>query len=336
MSRAKANQTARRARRGITVSFDAVRATEYDDDGFLGVQLDSDGVVNDNALEPQTTYHEAIQPLGIAARSPEAELDAEGNVVRAGQTITFWEGSEAFCLQVGDPRLIPGLATLRPGEAQLYGPAFNYTRCHADGRVSTMTTTDGTANGRTIVSEVGPAGFTRHSPWATFRDDATGFHWRGRSGARLDIGGITFDGPLSALNDLGLGSYGILEANILEFKGKTVQLGVGSFEPAVKALAMLTVLGADATDAAAQATALSAVALALTALQAAVLALHVDVSGLLGGPQNTASAGPVGAVQPLTIAASAAIGVSVTATSAFTAACTAATQTIPASCCQVA
>lgn len=333
MKRGTATRVRREARKGMSVQFDAVRATSYDEDGFLGVQLESDGVGNDNAtLEAQTVHHEAIQPLGIIARSPEAVVDDDGTLRSAGQALSFWEGSEAFVLQVGDPRLIPGLATLRPGESQLYGSGFNYVRCHADGRISTMATTDATANGRTVSSEVGPAGFSSQSPWGRWSDGENGWHYRHRSGARLDIGGIAgLPSPLDAL-----GSYATLEANIIELKGKAMQLGVGTFEPSVKALAMLTVLGADATDAAAQASALAGLQAFVVAAQVALAAVLVDLSSLLGGPQNTASSGPIGALNALAIASGVATSASIVATSAFTAACTAATTTIPASCVQVA
>lgn len=325
-----ASRVRRGARKGMVVHFDAVRASEYDEDGFLGIQLEADGI--GNALEPQTVHHEAISPQGFIGRPPQATVDEAGTTKQAGQALVFWEGSEAFVLPVGAPEFIPGLATLRPGESQQYGPAFNYVRCHADGRVSIMTTQDGTANGRTVAFGVKPDGFESQSPWGRWRDDATGWHYRHRSGARLDMGGISgLPSPLDTL-----GSYATIEANLFELKSKIAQLGIGTFEPSVKALAMLTVLGADAADAGAQAAALGALQAFVVATQVALAAVLVDISGLLGGPQNTTSAGPIGALQGLSVAAGVAVTASVAATSAFSAACTAATQTIPARCVQVA
>lgn len=327
-----ATRVRRGARKGMVVHFDAVRASEYDEDGFLGIQLEADGIGNDNALEARTVHHEAVSPQGFIGRPPQATVDEAGTVKQAGQALVFWEGSEAFVLPVGAPEHIPGLATLRPSESQQYGPAFNYVRCHADGRVSIMTTQDGTANGRTVAFQAKPDGFESQSPWGRWRDDATGWHYRHRSGARFDMGGIS--GMPSPLDTLG--SYATIEVNLFELKSKLAQLGIGSFEPAVKALAMLTVLGADAADAAAQGAALTALQAFVVATQLALAAVLTDLSSLLGGPQNTTSAGPIGALQALSVAAGVAVTASVAATSAFSAACTAATNTIPASCVQVA
>jgi hypothetical protein len=294
----------------VTVQLDVVRYSAYDDNGFLGVQSDAYG-----EQESGIPDFECLGLSNFIGRPLDPQLDSAGEVEFGAHLLKLIEGKEWYGLPLYEPRTVPGLPALQKGEGLAFGPVFNFTRWHADGRISSMCTTDGTANGQRVFSELGPAGFVWAGPWAQLRHDALGVHYQHVSGASFDIGGISgVPAPLDRLS-----SYYTVTAAVISLRGTTVQLGVGTFEPAAKALTLLSVLAAQSAADAAQASADSLVAAALTAMQAVLSAL----------PGGGAAAGPVAAAVAALSSASAAMNTAVTAI-------TGATTTLPAKTTQVA
>lgn len=271
-------------REGLVLHLDSIRFGEYDDDGFLGYQIDADGQGTDasSELEAQVTPFEALHPYGFLSRALEPDVDGGGQLQGGALSLTIWEGARGYSVALHDARVVPALARCKPGESVQYGPRNNFVRCHDDGRISAMCTDDGTEQGRSIYSEVGPNGFTWSGPWATLRHDALGVHYQHASGATFDVGGASgLPPPLGSL-----GSYFKVSAAIVAIKGQTVQLGTGTFEPPAKALtlqgalnlvaASLTALGAVPQNGGASA-AITAAVEAIAALTTTMPARSVQV-----------------------------------------------------------
>lgn len=252
----------------LQVRADVLRLAEYSVNGFLLYQYDAYG--ENQSGVPAV---EAWSQYGSYSRPPDPELDEAGEVKFAAQLLVFWEGAESYAIALHDPRLVPGLPQLLGGEYVSYGKAFNFTRWHADGRISTMCTTDGTANGKSVQHEHAPDGWTWSAPWAVQRNDASGFYYRHASGARLEGGSI---GGLPAPLDT-LASYWRLEAAIVSIRGTAVKLGVGTYEPPAKALTLQAALTTLAE-------ALTATGSALTGpgAPAAVAAITAAVAAIAG------------------------------------------------------
>src|SRR5262245_58547482 len=101
----------------------AVTLSEYDDDGFLGVQVDVHG------NQPSMPPFELHSPYGFHSR-PLDPLDEKPCTAFVG-----WQGSQAFAWLATDPIVQPRLPALKKGESMQYGSAGQFIRCHADGRI---------------------------------------------------------------------------------------------------------------------------------------------------------------------------------------------------------
>lgn len=293
-------------RRTLTVCLDNALLSEYDDNGFLGIQIDAYGEDKSGvgALE-------AINVLGLYSRPLDPQQDDSGDTGFASYTVTLWEGNDALAVPFSDPRSIPGFPQLQKGETIIYASAFNFVRLHADGRISTMCTTDGTANGEVIAFEVGPNGFALRGPWGKLTHDGLGLHFLHISGARLDLGAIAgLPAPLDAVQ-----SYAQIKAHTVAVAGTAVTVGTGDFDPAAKATPTLEVFTAEQA--------------AIAALQATVNALAAAVTAITAIPLNSAAA-------PAAAAAVAAAAASASAVSASGTAVGTGTVTIPARSAQVA
>lgn len=299
-------------RPGLTFHLDVIRLSLYDDDGFLGYQIDADGDRVDGApqLEAQVAPFEAVHPYGFLSRIPAPDVDSGGQVIAGCLGLTGWEGARAYCLALHDSRVVPALARVKDGESVQYGPKNNFIRCHDDGRISTMCTDDGTENGQSIQAEHAPTGWTWSAPWGVQRNDASGFYYRHASGARLELGSIGgIPAPLDAAK-----SYCKVEAAIVTIRGTAVKLGTGTFDAAAKATQTLAVDSAQQSS--------------IAALQATVLALSGAVSALTAILTNAAAA-------PAAAAAVAAVATSASAVGASSAALSTATVALPAKSVQV-
>lgn len=274
-------------RTALKLFYRSVRLSEYDDDGFLGIQVDSDGGPPGDPNEPRVPPYEALHPYGHAGRPLDPEVDPSGEVVTAPGVLELEEGAESFVIALGDARVVPILAGLQKGESIQYGAVGNFVRCHIDGRVSRMTTHDATPNGQTVFDEIGPGGYLCKTPWSVLRNNDTGYHYEHISGARIDMGSISglpppFDG---------LSSYFDVTAHSVRFKCSAAQFGIGAGAmPLAKAPIVL------AND--------SSIASALTAAGAALSALGAITANSAAGPAIAAAVAAIAAAVS-TISASA-------------------------------
>lgn len=158
--------------------FGSVTFSEYDEDGFLGVQCDVFGEI-DSGMPP----FESLGTYGFANRPPDPGDDGASTV------LYFYKGDQAFAIPFGDPRRTPSLPPLKKGSSLQYcdRPSFDMH----DGE-------DGT---KTVYVEY-PDGSTAHL--FTIGFDANGepvIELIAGSGAGLSI----IDGRVTLRNDAGDG-----------------------------------------------------------------------------------------------------------------------------------
>jgi hypothetical protein len=277
----------------LKIRIDLARLTEYDENGFLGFQYDAFG-----EQASGVPAVEALSPYGFIGRPLDPVVSDDGEVTYGADLLTFFEGFEGRAMALHDARLVPGLPRLQKGESLVYGPAFNFCRFHADGRITRFTTTDGTADGKSVYDQAGPEGFLEVTPWHSFRRDALGLHYRHTSGASLDMGAISgLPAPFDAL-----GTYYTVRVALARIEAASVQLGVGAGVPVAKAPETLVLATSIVTAAQSLAAAQMAIAGALTALGAVPL----NAPAL---PNITAAAAASGVATAAVVAAAAALGV---------------------------
>lgn len=95
--------------RGLEWHYGNVLLTEYDADGFLGLQIDAYG--DEKSGVP--TFQQ-VHPGGVIHRP--RDPDDSG---RAG-TLYFWEGPQGFAFSVSDPRSVADLPELAKGSTCVY------------------------------------------------------------------------------------------------------------------------------------------------------------------------------------------------------------------------
>jgi hypothetical protein len=193
-----------------------VTLSEIDDSGFIGIQFDAFGE-QDSGMPTIELHHQ----LGFLSRPPDPTVGADGEIAFGANVLIAEDGEERHAWLAADPRLIPKLPSLQPGDALMYGSAGNFVRCHADGRVSLFTTDDGTVNGKTVAFQVMPDGFLMSGPWGSLKFDASGFHVQHISGAEIHAGAI---GGLPPPLDQ-LGSYVKLHAALMQTEASIVTSG---------------------------------------------------------------------------------------------------------------
>ncbi len=235
--------------------------------GFHAVQTDVFGTRP--GMDPWPLSH----TYGFLSRP----LDPEPNGGKGCSAFYWRKGtSEGFAWLANDPRVQALLPEILPGESFQYGPKGQFVRCDADGKISSFTTDDATPNGKSVYSQVAPAGCTRVGPWGRETFDSNGYHLKHVSGARIDLGAIGgFPAPLDAVN-----SYVALSAASVIIEASTVSLGPG--EPA------LGMPAAKATIAQASDTAL------LTAHQAIMVAIDALVTAIGAVPSGSGPAAGAG------------------------------------------
>ena len=95
--------------RGLRWELSTAILTEYDDDGFIGVQIDPHGT------QPGMTYSELHHAFGFMARPVAPNSEGVGcNLLQA------WEGDELHCWLAADPRYIAALPELSEGSSVQY------------------------------------------------------------------------------------------------------------------------------------------------------------------------------------------------------------------------
>jgi hypothetical protein len=108
--------------------------TEFDADGFLGIQIDGFGEAN-CGLAPFETYH----PLGFAAR-PRDPGEEGGCTV-----LVFFDGEEGYTVALSDPRAAKSYPVLEKGSSVQYA--------HRTGSHKSYDLMDGTTGTKTILVE---------------------------------------------------------------------------------------------------------------------------------------------------------------------------------------
>ena len=94
--------------------------SEYDADGFIGIQVDAFGEEY-SGVEPYEAHH----TLGFVSRPRDPEVDSEGNPKpEASCTVLYgMEGPRGHAMLLGDPRSTAKLPKLKKGGAMFYAPA---------------------------------------------------------------------------------------------------------------------------------------------------------------------------------------------------------------------
>lgn len=140
------------------------------------------------------------------------------------QAIRLKRGDRDIIFATRDLRSSSIYGNLKPGETCV-GASDAASQARAlfklDGSASLITTDDNTPTGNSVFLRLSPTAFQVVAPWGTIIFDATGFHVKTASGARLDLGGIFgLPAPFNALT-----SYAKLSAGTVKCDGTQVLLG---------------------------------------------------------------------------------------------------------------
>ncbi len=126
------------ARLGLRI--DLATLSEYDANGFLGVQYDSFG---DQPAGVEAV--EALHPFGFISRPLDPDVDENGDPTHGCVAVTLWDGDEVNVLLLSDARVQPRVPPLNKGScAQYCGSAAPSFDMH-----------DGADGTKTIYVEVG-------------------------------------------------------------------------------------------------------------------------------------------------------------------------------------
>jgi hypothetical protein len=87
--------------------------TEYDENGFIGVQWDAYG-------EKGTAPADLLHPYGFASRPLDPTTSASGETTFACELFLGWEGQESFAFLMSDPRVTPKVPQLKKGGSAQY------------------------------------------------------------------------------------------------------------------------------------------------------------------------------------------------------------------------
>ncbi len=210
------------------------------------------------AGEPNTGM-DVYGQTGLVVRPPPP--DQTGGVDRHADILCVRTGDGLVPVLGRDVRLNQFFPNPQPGDVALVGYGSNFVKLGIDGRISIVTTKDGTPNGAMMQIQLNPDGFAVIGDWGKLSLDEGGLHVLTHTGARLDLGGI---GGIPLLDQLGLTSYASLAAAIVKLEATTIILGPvsGVAEPVTKSLALealLVLIALSATSTAAALTALGAI-----------------------------------------------------------------------------
>lgn len=211
-------------------------ATFYDKDDVLRAKKDAHGD------QPSEEAFEVHAPFGTIMRPLDAERDSSGQP-RADRMCTMLhatDGTDQHAWMCDDPRIIAKMPLAKHGERIEHGYGSCFRRWHADGKITDWTSTTNEPDGQGIFWQNGPQGLYYRAPWGSLTFDATGFHVRDRSGARIDIGACAAPAPLDAL-----ASYATISAGMVSVEGSAVSQGTdggAANEAAVIALAAYLVV----------------------------------------------------------------------------------------------
>lgn len=235
---------------GHHLAFDigCVMLSEYDSDGFLGVQYDAEGE-NDSGVPP----YEVHTPGGLLHRPLDPDVDDQGlpNEGQAANVMFAMEAGKGHAFVLEDPRVVPNLPLLQKGETIVHSDFGSFTRYFADGSIVDFTTTKGgDPTGVQISDTFGPDGWDAVAPWGRASFDQYGWRVQHAGGASINVGSAAGLIP-------GLASFICLQAGMIELDAACLAIGptgvpaqpVAWATPLVailtQLLAALTALGAD-------------------------------------------------------------------------------------------
>lgn len=261
--------------------------TEYDSDEFLGAQFDALGE-QDAGVPPAEQHH----PYGFMGRQNDPDVDGSGNPIK-GTTLFRWhEGSQEHVMALGDPRVIPNLPRLAPGESIQYGAQGQFTRHMADGSIA-MYVSDGGQSGHSSYAILHPTdGWEVSTPYGRMSWGPRGLHALHSSGSRIDLGGI---GGLPPPFDA-LASYAKIEAALVSIKGAVISLGTDGGAASEGGVTMLVQYLSYLTQAMSLITAGTTGAAALTAAQGTYPQFAGDNNGAAALATLTPLLSPIGKV----------------------------------------
>jgi hypothetical protein len=169
--------------------------------------------------DTETSDAEWYQQVGFVSLPP-----AAGNG-DACQCVVLRRGDHDAVVASRDLRGQALAGLLKEGETCVYaagedGNAQGRLMVKRDGAVTLLTTVGNVPGGASVYLRLSPDGLEFVAPFGSLKFDATGFHVRHASGARIDLGGI---GGIPGAD--ALGSYVSLDAAIAKLHGGMVMVG---------------------------------------------------------------------------------------------------------------
>lgn len=139
------------------------------------------------------------QHVGFASR-PSLAI----NGASACQAIAIKTGSADACIATRDLRSQQVYGNLAEGETCVFaaGPNGTGQGCMSlkqDGSITLITSDNNTASGNGVYFKISPTKMQFMAPWGSMTFDATGFHIKTKTGARLDMGALAAPPPLDTL-----------------------------------------------------------------------------------------------------------------------------------------
>ncbi len=264
-----------------------VAMSEYDADGFLGIQCTGNGAPGEAAVPAAEAYF----PLGLYARPQDPAVDPiTGEPIAGVNALYAWEGNTQHAFPLTDPALVQKLPKLHKGSTFLYAQRsdgqLSYIRLSGnDGSIVLFT--PGSTLG-SFIAQSDDDGFEVSNKYGRMKLGPEGFFVVLPCGARFDLAPVA--GLPSPFDQLG--SSASMSAAMVSVDGVAVSLGTdggaanGLAVAALQALAValntwviaantaiataVPASGITAANVSALASQTAAVAAALAALQAVI------------------------------------------------------------------
>jgi hypothetical protein len=203
--------------------------TRYADHTFTSADILGTSVVN-GEIRAKLGFWQGTEDEspGISQQSPvwssfgfdsrAADPDINGACMASCTT----DGDEVRVSGSRDLRMSGKLPDLQPGESRAYGYAGNFTRWSANGEIASLTSDDGTPQGRSISERLSPEdGWVVSTPWGGISIGPYGINLVHASGAKVMLGSIGgLNPPLDTLS-----GYVRISAPIVHVKGGAMGLG---------------------------------------------------------------------------------------------------------------
>jgi hypothetical protein len=206
--------------------------TRYADHTFTTADILGTSVVN-GEIRAKLGFWQGTEDEspGISQQSPvwstfgfdsrPADPDINGACMASCTT----DGDEVRVSGSRDLRMSGKLPDIAPGDSRAYGYAGNFTRWYADGEIASLTTDDGTPQGRSISERLSPEdGWVVSTPWGSISIGPYGINLVHASGAKVMLGSIAgIPSPGGVLDSLS--GYVRISAPLVHVKGGAIGLG---------------------------------------------------------------------------------------------------------------